>query len=79
MTPDKIAKALERLRGDDELLLYVAGDYRDLAQPLAALIEAAAKPWHSEGVSWCRACARRIDSHFDDCALIQLVDAINGE
>ena len=74
MTAD-LNRALERLRGDDELLLYVAGDYRDLAQPLAALIDDLSL---GDRDGDCSVCGHDMESHAPDCALIQLVDAING-
>lgn len=81
MTNDDLNRALERLRSYTSVALEGKGipPGVTITKPLVALIEAAAKPWYSEGVSWCRSCARRIDSHFDDCALVALVRAINGD
>lgn len=90
MKPEELARAVERLSGFN---VYARDNIHcalniPLDKPLAALIEAAAKPYSDDQRNYCRACngTPPTDSYEDlrirhkaDCALVALVRSINGE
>lgn len=86
MTPEELARAVERLRGQVSAVWMIPDEgpdtgSRNITRPLAALIEAAARPLryrHADHIlEICHICRQR--AHAADCALVALVRAINGE
>lgn len=87
MTHADISRAVERLQVEDCGLPRVDEDgsllgLRLINAPLIALIEAAARPVRSGGGEWCHFCGTALHGqpwpHSPDCALADLVAAING-
>ena len=91
MTPEELTRAVKRLRGDDydaaiqrlsvTNMGLVCRTSSTIREPLAELIEAAARPLryrHADHIlEICHICRQR--AHAPDCALVALVRAINGE